>query len=455
MKRRTFLSGATALAVLPKTSFASQTQMLSARTSSVRIAPPEYPETRVWAFDGMSPGPVLRIPRGARLERRFVNELDVPTSVHWHGIRLENAMDGVPGVTQPPVASGETFDYAFTCPDAGTFWYHSHLQSVEQVERGLYGVLIVEEPEPPEVDADHILVFDDWRLDDNAQITDDFDNGHDLSHGGRIGNVVTTNGVMDLVLDAAQGDRLRLRLVNAANARIFNLGLRGMRGWIVSTDGMPVKEPRPVTAPFTLAPAQRLDLVVDIEAAAGEEAMLLDMVRNEAFSQAAFRVSGGGALRDAAPRPLPPNPMSDAPDASAARRLTIRMDGGAMRWLEEADSTTGRKSGRDLAGEGLFWALNGHSGRPEAPMATLDRYEAVRIDFVNDTMWPHAMHLHGHHFFELDDADRPADFRDTTLVQPGQSRSVLFSAHNPGDWLLHCHMLGHHASGMGTWIRVI
>jgi FtsP/CotA-like multicopper oxidase with cupredoxin domain len=77
------------------------------------------------------------------------------------------------------------------------------------------------------------------------------------------------------------------------------------------------------------------------------------------------------------------------------------------------------------------------------------------MSFVNETMWPHAMHLHGHHFFELDEAGTPGDFRDTTLVQPGQSRNVLFSAHNPGDWLLHCHMLGHHASGMGTWIKVI
>lgn len=125
-----------------------------------------------------------------------------------------------------------------------------------------------------------------------------------------------------------------------------------------------------------------------------------------------------------------------------------------MRWLAEADSAGGRKSGRDLAGEGLFWALNGYAGRPSEPLALLDRNAFVRIDFVNETMWPHAMHLHGHHFFELDDQEQPGDFRDTTLVQPGDTRSVLFEAHNPGDWLLHCHMLGHHTSGMGTWIKV-
>lgn len=454
MRRRTFLGGASALVMLPRATFAAPITELSARESSVRIAPPEYPETRVWTFDGLAPGPEIRVAQGARLTRRFRNVLDVPSSVHWHGIRIDNAMDGVPGVTQAPVEPGARFDYDFTCPDAGTFWYHSHLRANEQVERGLYGVLVVEETEAPDIDGEHVLVLDDWRLDDNAQIVEDFDNGHDLSHAGRMGNVVTTNSAMDLVLPARGGDRLRLRLVNAANARIFTLGLKGMRGWIAATDGMPLAEPRSVDGPFLLAPAQRLDLIVDIEAADGEDAVLLDIVRDEAFAQVTFRVSGNGVLRDAAPAPLPPNPTSSAPDMAQARTVEVRMDGGAMRWLARADSTGGPKSGRELASEGLFWALNGYAGRPEKPLASLAIGETVVLDFINDTMWPHAMHLHGHHFFEVDASGRPGDFRDTTLVQPGQRQKALFVADNPGDWLLHCHMLGHHSAGMGTWLRV-
>lgn len=442
------------MAALPSLGAASEPRILTARAATTRIAPAEYPETAIWSFDGLSPGPEIRLAQGARMERRLVNALEMPTSVHWHGIRLENTMDGVPGVTQPPVAPGDSFDYAFTCPDAGTYWYHSHMKAVEQVERGLYGALIVEEAEQPDIDGEHVLILDDWRLDENAQVMGGFDNGHDLSHGGRLGNVVTTNGVMDLTLSAKRGDRLRLRLINAANARIFTLGLLGMRGWIVATDGMPLGAPRAVTASFDLAPAQRVDLIVDIEADAGDDATLLDIVRGESFAQASFRVNAGGSLRDTPPLPLPANPRSAPPDMNSARRVTVRMEGGAMRWLAEADSAGGRKSGRDLAGEGLFWALNGYAGRPSEPLALLDRNASVRIDFVNETMWPHAMHLHGHHFFELDDQEQPGDFRDTTLVQPGDTRSVLFEAHNPGDWLLHCHMLGHHTSGMGTWIKV-
>ena len=125
-----------------------------------------------------------------------------------------------------------------------------------------------------------------------------------------------------------------------------------------------------------------------------------------------------------------------------------------MRWLDEANSRKGRKTGRELAAEGLFWSLNGYAGRPEQPLASVGRGEPVLLEIVNDTMWPHAMHLHGHHFFELDQQGQPGHFRDTTLVGPGQSQKVLFSAHNPGNWLLHCHMLGHHAAGMGTWLHV-
>lgn len=452
--RRTFLAGTAAVAALPGSLGASEYRFLTARAGETRIAPPEYPATRVWAFDGMSPGPELRVPQGGRFERRLVNELPEPTSVHWHGLRLDNAMDGVPDLTQAPVAPGATFDYAFDCPDAGTFWYHSHLKASEQVERGLYGAMIVDEPDAPDIDAEHVLILDDWRLDQEAQVMGGFDNGHDLSHAGRMGNVVTTNGAMDLSLDARRGDRLRLRLINAANARIFTLGLTGMRGWIVATDGMPVKAPRPVVGAFVLAPAQRLDLIVDIEADAGEEAVLMDIIGEDRFAQVTFRVASGGTPREHAPSPLPPNPSTDAPASGAARDLTMLMEGGAMRWLAEADSPSGRKSGQDLAGDGLFWALNGFAGRPDTPFATLDRGETVRLAFVNDTLWPHAMHIHGHHFFELDAAGQPGDLRDTTLVQPRETRSVLLRADNPGDWLLHCHMLDHHAGGMGTWVRV-
>ncbi|WP_412563648.1 multicopper oxidase domain-containing protein [Thalassobius sp. MITS945101] len=163
---------------------------ITARSGKVQLAPADYPMTEVWGYDGLAPGPVLRFQQGERLQRRLVNALEQPTSIHWHGIRIDNAMDGVPGLTQAAVPPGGHFDYDFALPDAGSYWYHAHWASPEQVGRGLHGALIVEEDEAPEVDRDEVLVLDDWRLNpEDAQIMADFDNRHDLSHAGRYGNI--------------------------------------------------------------------------------------------------------------------------------------------------------------------------------------------------------------------------------------------------------------------------
>ena len=454
IRRRTFLATTAAALALPRFAHASALPVLRAAPASFRLAPDAYPETQVWSFGGSIPGETLTVPQGARLSRRFENALPQPSTIHWHGIRLPNAMDGVPGVTQPPVEPGGTFDYDFVCPDAGTFWYHSHLKATEQVERGLAGPLIVTEAEAPDVDADHVIVLDDWRLDDKAQIMGGFDNGHDLSHAGRIGNVVTANGRMELELAAAPGQRLRLRLINAANARVFTLALHKMTGWVMATDGMPLAAPRPVDGPLSLAPAQRLDLFVDMDGTEGEEAVLSELIQGEAYAQVVFPLTGTPAATRPEPAPLPPNPHSAPADPGAARSVELRMEGGAMRWLASARHEGVDTDGRELAGMGLFWALNGNAGRPETPLFEAAPGEVIRIDFVNDTGFDHAMHLHGHHFHELAPDGTPGDFRDTTLVHRGGTQSVLMTARTPGDWLLHCHMLGHHQAGMGTWFRV-
>ena len=140
-------------------------ETLEAMPATVQLAPDGYPATDIWGFGGTAPGPTLRVAQGARLQQRFINNLPQASTVHWHGIRIDNAMDGVPGLTQDAVAPGESFDYDFVVPDAGTYWYHSHNQSVEQVARGLYGTLIVEEADGPDVDRDEVLVLDDWLID--------------------------------------------------------------------------------------------------------------------------------------------------------------------------------------------------------------------------------------------------------------------------------------------------
>lgn len=159
------------------------------RTFDITAAPTEHAlgdgrSLAVWAYNGTVPGPTLRIRLGETLRVRFSNALPHETTIHWHGVRLPNEMDGVPSLTQPAVAPGDTFVYEFTPKDAGTFWFHPHVRSSEQVERGLYGVLIVEDVEPPPYDRDLVWVLDDWRLDDAGQIDERFNTRHDLATTG-------------------------------------------------------------------------------------------------------------------------------------------------------------------------------------------------------------------------------------------------------------------------------
>ncbi|MFQ6546928.1 multicopper oxidase family protein [Aestuariibius sp. 2305UL40-4] len=448
--RRAFM-GSAAAGLVARPGWADGFAELRAAPAAVQIAPQEYAPTPVWAYGGQVPGAAIRVRQGDRVQRRLVNGLDQPTTVHWHGLRIANAMDGVPGMTQDAVPPGGTFDYDFVAPDAGTYWYHPHNRTWEQLARGLAGPLIVEEAEAPEVDGEHVLVFDDWRLEPDATLSESFGNMHDLSHGGRIGNWVTVNGVGEWAGTAQRGDRLRLRLINAATARIFSLGLEGFDAWVVALDGQPLEVPQRVEQ-VGLGPAQRVDLIADVTGT--DEAMIISYEADGGYAVAAFAVSGDGAARDAAPVALPPNPVPALGSLDNAPVAELRMEGGAMGRMRGAMLGGEQVPMRELVGAGKAWALNGMADMPEEPLIEAALGETVRVRMINDTAWPHAMHLHGHHFRQLR-ADGPGPLRDTILMQRGETVEVAFVADNPGDWLFHCHMVEHSAAGMMTWMRVV
>ena len=462
--RRAFLAGtAAALATRPATAGLSETTVTAA-PAEVQLLASEYPVTQVWAYDGVAPGAGLRVTQGDRIVRQLVNDLPEPTTIHWHGIRIANAMDGVPGMTQAPVPPGGTFTYDFVAPDAGTYWYHPHRNTLEQVSRGLAAPLIIDEAEPPEVDRDLVLTLNDWRLDRTGQIVDGFDNMHDLSHAGRIGNLITVNGDFALTHDVARHERLRLRLINAASDRIFVVSALGLEGHVMALDGMPLATPEPF-ADIALGPAQRADLILDVIGELGEPAYLVSEERDGGYALVTFNVTGeASAARRPAPDPLPPNRLATL-GLEDARRAEMIMEGGAMGGLRAARMGMRHDGGamqhgggqipiRELAANGLVWALNGVAGMPEAPLVEAALGETVIIKLVNETAWPHAMHLHGHHFHALGPGGSgPA--HDTILLDRGQSTEIAFVADNPGDWMFHCHMLSHQAAGMSSWVRVV
>lgn len=457
ISRRKFLAGAGAISfagAMPTDGFAAPPSVLRARKGTAQLATSKYPETPIWGYEGQTPGPLLRVRQGERLTRQFVNELPQASTVHWHGIRIANAMDGVPALTQTATPPNKTFLYDFTAPDAGTYWYHPHNRTWEQMARGLYGALIVDEPVPPKVDHDKVLLIDDWRLTRDARIAENFGAMMDWSHGGRTGNWITVNGKGDFSIPIRHRDRLRLRLVNTANARIFSLGLQGLDGWIVALDGQPLTTPLP-TGRMILAPAQRIDLIVDTTGLPGTKAHLISFERQRQLSITSFDIAGEARTeRLPIPSPLTPNPVSPLGALGKARRTTLRMEGGAMGGMRGA-MMGGRMMGmRALVDTGKVWAFNGVADMPEKPLLKASAGETVRIEMINDTAWPHAMHLHGHHFRKVEAGNATGPLRDTLLVGRSETAEIAFVADNPGDWLLHCHMLEHSAGGMMTWVSV-
>ncbi|MEL6373534.1 MAG: multicopper oxidase family protein [Pseudomonadota bacterium] len=471
LSRRGLLHGSAALAglsVIPGSLSAGQhapgsngakdtLRTLTARAGSAMLNGRQT--TGIWGFEGQVPGPVLRVPQGEDLRLRFANQIDHASTIHWHGIRINNAMDGVPGLTQPPVASGQTFDYRFRCPDAGTFWYHPHKMSSQQIGRGLYGALIVDEAKPPQVDRDRVLMFDDWRLDETGQIhAASFGAIHDRAHGGRFGNTFTLNGQHDHTLAVRAGERLRLRLINVANANLFAVRFRDHVPTLIALDGQPIT---PVPAPegvVLLGPGQRADVMIDAMGKPGAR-FAIEMILSRSVETVGHLVyAQEPPIRTTpldAPIALPANPLTTKLDLANALDVDIPMEGGAMGRLAAAQHHGQRMSLRDLVrSKGYAWALSGHAGMPRKPLFTARRGQTVRLTFRNRSMWPHAMHLHGHHMRDVGTPAAQAWWRDTVLLFRGEEKTVAFVADNPGKWMLHCHMLEHHEGGMGTWFEV-
>jgi FtsP/CotA-like multicopper oxidase with cupredoxin domain len=395
----------------------------------------------VWAYNNRVPGPVLRAKVGERLRVRFTNHLPQETTVHWHGVRVPNAMDGVPGVTQPPIQPGESFVYDFVPKDAGTFWFHPHLRSSEQVERGLFGVLIVEDETPPAYTKDAVWVLDDWRLGQDGEVDPNFVTPHDLMHDGRWGNVVTVNGHLREVLEVRAGERFRLRLVNTANGRVFAPDFGDLDAKVIAVDGLYAGEPMSPKG-FELAPGNRVDLDITIPTgSAGRELEVIDRFTRQPIRLASVRVSGAAVETPTFPSPARASiPTWTNFDAVPARSIVLNAERGGP--------------------YGISWTLNGvahvghHSMEPSEELA-LGHF--ARLRFENASYRLHPVHMHGVFFKVLSRNGAPVSephWRDTVLVHAKESVDVGLVPLDAGDWMLHCHILEHAEAGMMTTVRV-
>lgn len=465
--RRDFLLTGAALGVVPllrirEPAASTDSRRLRAGPASHALVGSGAPDTDVWAYEGSVPGPVLRLKRGQRLAVDFRNDLPQPTTVHWHGLRVPNAMDGVPFLTQAPVAPGEGFHYAFEARDSGTFWYHPHFRSSEQQDRGLHGVVVVEDDEPPQVDRDLVWVLDDWRLDERARIVEDFGDLHDASHQGRFGNTATVNGRVPPDFAVRAGERIRLRLVNVANAWIFGLDFTGHSPRIIAYDGHGVTPHAPPDGRVVVGPSQRVDVILDMTGAPGERFEVVDRFYRQRSYKLLDVVYGKERMRDAPPpgRIALPPPALTAPDLDRAERHQVTFAGGAMGGMRSARFKGEDVGIRELARAGKVWAVNGvvASRHDQPSVLTLARGRTHVIEFRNETAFPHPVHLHGQPMQVLTvkgKAPPHAVWRDTVLMGPRSEAEVAVVADNPGRWMLHCHIPEHQEAGMMAVVDVV
>ena len=487
LTRRAFLASAaasTAGAMLPffqqssANAAAARSVQLQAAPGRVRLMPEPSAEIAAWCYNGTIPGPEIRVRQGERLRIEVENGLAEETTVHWHGVRVPHAMDGVPHLTQKPIGAGERFVYEFDAVDAGTFWYHPHQRSFEQVGRGLYGPLIVEELEPVRVDRDVTWVLGDWRLTKSGTVSEDFGNRHDIHHNGRVGNTVTINGRVPDTFTVRKGERIRLRLINAANARIFSPDFTGLQPVVIALDGQPVAPHTPDGGRVVLGPAMRADLILDMTGKPGSQVSVFDRFYEGLEYKLVDLAYADAPLRERAPEwplALPANPLPE-PDLETASHNEVVFTGGMMGEMVAQDMGESMGPGapggmmRDMnsmmgmmqvMNSGTAWFINGvaadETSHDMKPALTLARNRSHVIAMTNATAWHHPIHLHGHSFRVISRNGQPTrhrEWQDTVLVSPREKVEIAFVADNPGDWMFHCHILEHQAGGMMAVFRV-
>ncbi|WP_339186706.1 multicopper oxidase domain-containing protein [Brevibacillus sp. FSL K6-6036] len=455
----------------------------------------------VWTYNGVVPGSQIRAKVGEVIRVTLKNELKVPTTIHWHGYPVPNNMDGIPGTTQNAVRPGETFTYEFPATVPGTYWYHSHQDSANQEDLGLYGTLVVEGPDQAQIQRDYTLVLDEWNtgsqghagmnmgeMDHGKMGSERMDHGktnsETMNHGsmnmggmdhGSHGNtsmpgmehsnsqvppgamhdqmmqaMYTTFSVNGKTGDAieplevAKGERVRLRFVNAG-FQSHTLRLPGQEYKIVSADGQPIKDPAVIKdQPFTIAPGERYDIEF-VESRDGDW-VIESLNKTEAAKgmRIPVKVQGAGAKEN-----------SVAQAEAAPVDLTAYGQGGKgvfsldMKYDQEYQMDLGEKMGKD--GMDPVFTINGET-YPDIKPLNVKKGDKVKVTMVNKGSSDHPMHLHGH-FFQVLSKDGKALtgsplVKDTLNVKPGESYVVAFEADNPGEWMFHCHDLHHAAAGM-------
>jgi FtsP/CotA-like multicopper oxidase with cupredoxin domain len=406
------------------------------------LAPPPAGPSAASAYGGAIPGPLIKLRQGEELRLKFANRLAEPTTLSFPGLRAANAAAGVGGLTQEPLKAGASAEIRFVPPDPGFSLYLPRAGSTDasQQGRGLFGPIIVEEARKPDVDLDAAVVLSDWNIDASGRIRQDFSDPAVGRGSGRTGGLVFANGAAaPLKLSARPGARVRLRLGNAATARLATVAIDGAKVLIVAVDGQPSEPFEPLNDQFPMGPGARFELMFDMPRDPGA-GVRLDLRGDGGETDRPFvAIATEGepvAPRSESPR-LPPNPRLPAEIAlESARRCDFAI----------------------TAGSSAAFAINGvtFAGWAPKPAYVLPRGAPAVFALANKTAVVQAIGLWGHVarlLHAMDDGWEPY-WRDTLLIQPGLTAHIAFVADNPGKWPLESAIPEHRAAGVGTWFQV-
>ncbi|SDH54189.1 Multicopper oxidase with three cupredoxin domains (includes cell division protein FtsP and spore coat protein CotA) [Vibrio xiamenensis] len=405
--------------------------------------------SQVLGFNGLIPAPTIRCRQGEKVTIRFTNRLSEPTTIHWHGLRIPIEMDGVPFLSQPPIQPGQTFVYEFTPPDAGTFWYHPHMNSVVQLGKGLVGLIVVEESDPVKFDQEKEIAIKHWHLDHHGAWKD-LMIPRLSARMGTPGEWGTVNGQHNPTYSIHANGTTRLRIANVDNTLTYPIRIEGVEAWVIAIDGNPVKSPYKL-AEHKIGPGMRLDISF-VAPKAGESVYVRYMKGKFPFPLCEYQSQPSNFASSRSLPQLPLNPIP-APDIANAEQIDF-----VFEW--QGAVTPADKSGK---AQPSFWLMNKRAWEgmsadniPE-PLAKLRLGQSYIFNLKNVTQYHHPIHLHGHTFTVLELDGKPLEnpfHTDTVLLGKNGSAKVAFVADNPGRWMYHCHVIEHLKTGLMGYIQV-
>src|SRR3989344_370576 len=425
-------------------------------------------EIRMYGYNGQIPGPTLRVKKGSNITINFKNSIDMPTTIHWHGIRLENRIDGVPDVTQKEVKPGQSFTYQLKFPDGGIYWYHPHVREDIQQELGMYGAIIVESNFTP-VDKEEVIFLDDIMLGRDGQIIEFYPDEPNFVLMGRFGNVMLVNGKTNYNLKVKAGEKIRLYIINSANTRVFNFKIIGVKLKVVGGDsGLYEKEF--MAESVIISPSERIMVELQFEKPGTYE--IVNSIPDYDYSLGKLVVEGESGFtlqlynhtilddKTRAQFNRPPDITWQIGIKTSVQMMNHMMETGhdGIEWEDTMLMMNAMSDGSNTK----WFIKDVASGNENMDIKyNLKVGDIKKIRITNDPNSAHPMqhpiHIHGQRFLVLSVDGKPNDnlvWKDTVLVPTGKTVDILIDFTNPGTWMFHCHIAEHFQSGMMGSINV-